>query len=241
LPALFIPLVLWRFGAKFACLPNPPTGDLLNFIIPTMKRIIVVLILSIGAFSLTSATSAQENQNGTRLGRIERKAMKQAQDQAQVNLINELVAKTDFVLEPNQVSGFNVNPALNFVLLSGDTLIFQISSPGDRSRSNNPFTDKTVFGKVTSKSFKTDPKTGYHLLKLNVMTEVGIAFHVDLRIAPNGSATAWISPNNSGGHLDYQGKIVPWEKSIVSVGPESYSLTGFPWYYNPYIVPLADR
>jgi hypothetical protein len=154
--------------------------------------------------------------------------------------VDSLVSSGNFVLEPNQLSGFNVNPVMNFVMLNGDNLIFQTSSPVDRTRANMPYTDKTVKGKITSKKISKDKK-GNSLIKLGVMTEIGIGFRVDLRISPYGNASASVTQNNAAGRLDYSGRIVALDESSVFVGPESFDLTGFPWYYNFYMEAMYGR
>jgi hypothetical protein len=154
--------------------------------------------------------------------------------------VDSLVSSGNFVLEPNQLSGFNVNPVMNFVMLNGDNLIFQTSSPVDRTRANIPFTDKTVKGNITSKKISKS-KNGNSLLKLGVMTDIGVGFRVDLRISPFGNATASVTQNNAAGRLDYSGRIVALDESSVFVGTESFDLAGFPWFYNFYLGAMYGR
>ena len=159
---------------------------------------------------------------------------------ARVTQVNELMKESDFVLEPNQLCGFNVNPATNFVMVAGDVLVFQTSSPADRTRANIPFTDKTVMGRITSEDITLNPK-GYRLIKYRMMTEVGVGFRIDIRISPNGNASASVTQNNGAGRLDYQGTIADRGQSLVSVGAESIDLAGFPWFYNFYRAAFDGR
>jgi hypothetical protein len=197
-----------------------------------MKRKQIAILLGLTFLATALPVQAQDDPAERKLSRTERKELNKEKEIDQIQIVNDVIANSDFVLEPNQISGNNVNPILNFIMVSGDSLIFQTSRPSDRSKSNNRLTDKTVIGKITSRDFKTDPRNGYHKLKLKMMTDVGIGFKVDMSISPAGNATAWISPFNSSGTLDYQGRIVPWEKSDIFIGPESFDLQGFPWYQN---------
>ncbi len=201
----------------------------------------LLMAIMIGGWFATPPSVAQDIPPGKKLSRAEKTALRQKTEDEQMQKVKLLIESSDFVLLPNQVSGNNVNPVMNFIFVTGDTLIFQTSSPYDRAKSSNLLTDKTVVGKITSIAAATTQKNGYNKLKINLMTSVGIGFHIDMNISPFGQATAWIVPNNVAGRLEYQGRIVPWEESDIHIGPESYDLTNFPWYANPYITRWVDR
>lgn len=206
-----------------------------------MKKVWLLFALASMGFVLGPAVSGQVKGSGAEQKRSEKKALKEKNDQALAIQVSDLIAESNFVLEPNTISGNNVNPVMNFILLAGDTLIFQTSKPVDRSKSDNPLTDKTVYGRVTSKVVKSDDSNGYHQFRLKMMTKTGAGFQVDFKVAPNGNATASISSNNHDGRLDYQGRIVSRDESTIWVGTESFDLTGFPWYVNPYVAVGYDR
>jgi hypothetical protein len=229
------------FGAVFVIIFGVPRQYLLNLAVMTMKKIVLLFAMIIGGWALTPVDVAQVISTKGKLSGAEKKALRQKSEAESISRINDLIANLDFVLVPNQVSGNDVNPVMNFIRVSGNSLIFQTSSPVDRTKSNNWMTDKTVMGKVTSKSVKTNPNSGYHLVKLNVMTELGIGFRIDMKISPFGNATASVTTYNSAGNLEYYGRIVPWENSDISIGAESIDLRGFPWYTNPIGVRWVDR
>jgi hypothetical protein len=196
-----------------------------------MKRIFGFSTFVIIAFLFAGFLAAQDNPARSIESRDKKLEQRKKADQARISRVNDLVKENDFVLEPNQLGGFNVNPVTNFVMVAGDLLVFQTSSPVDRTRANIPFTDKTVMGRITSKDIRINSK-GYHLIRYGLMTEVGVGFRVDMRISPTGNATASVTKNNGAGRLDYNGPIVPREQATVSVGAESIDLTGFPWYFD---------
>ncbi len=189
---------------------------------------------------LSQVAPAQDGLSKANLSREERKELRLKSEEEHLRQVDSLVSFGDYVLEPNQLGGFNVNPVMNFVMLNGDNLVFQTSSPVDRSRANFPYTDKTVMGKITSKEISKSKK-GTYLVKLGIMTRTGVGFRIDMRISPNGNATASVTQNNAAGRLDYSGPIVALDESSVYVGSESFDLTGFPWYYNFIMAALYGR
>jgi hypothetical protein len=200
-----------------------------------MKKSLFILVLAFGGLILAPDLHSQTQTPVNKPSRADRKAQKEAREKQQAERVNQMISESDFVLEPNQLSGYNVNPILNFVRLMGDTVIFQTSSPTDRSRLDYPFTDKTVFARILSRKESVSPKSGYHQIDLQLMAATGISFRVVFRISPTGNASASITANNSGGRLEYSGKIVPFEDSGIWTGAESIDLYGFPWYYNRYM------
>ncbi len=207
----------------------------------TMKNLLLLFFMMLGGSAFSPAIVAQDIQYAAKPTHAEKKALRQKSEAESIGRVNDLISNSNFVLVPNQISGNDVNPVMNFIRVSGDSLIFQTSSPVDRTKSNNWMTDKTVMGKVTSRNMITNPKSGYHLVKLNMMTELGIGFRIDMKISPFGNATATVTTYNSGGNLDYHGRIVPWENSDISIGAQSLDLRGFPWYTNPIGVRWVDR
>lgn len=201
----------------------------------------LLVVIMLWGWLAPSAGLAQDIPHGKKLTRAEKTELRKQTEAEEMLKVRQLIKSSDFVLVPNQVSGNNVNPIMNFICISGDTLIFQTSSPFDRAKSNNLLTDKTVVGKITTISTAKNQKNGYSSLKINIMTAVGIGFHIDMKISPFGQATAWIAPNNMAGRLDFQGRIVAMEESDIHIGPESFDLTNFPWYTNPYITRWVDR
>jgi hypothetical protein len=215
--------------------------NFLDFKFLEMKKVWLFFALATMGLVFGPAVSGQVKVPGVDQKKAEKKALKEKNDQALAIKVRDLISESNFVLEPNTISGYNVNPVMNFILLAGDTLIFQTSRPVDRPKSNNPLTDKTVFGRVTSKVVKSDNSKGYHQFRLKMMTRNGVGFQVDMKVAPNGNATASISSNTHEGRLDYQGRIVSRDESSIWVGTESFDLTGFPWYVNPHLPVGYDR
>lgn len=196
-----------------------------------MKTIWMIAVTAACLSLLSQVAPAQVGSSKANLSRAERKELRIKSEEEHLRQVDSLVSYGDYVLEPNQLGGFNVNPVMNFVMLTRDNVVFQTSSPVDRSRANFPYTDKTVIGKITSKEISTSKK-GTYLVKLGMMTQTGVGFRIDLRISPNGNASASVTQNNAAGRLDYSGPIVSLDESSVFVGSESYDLAGFPWYYN---------
>jgi hypothetical protein len=204
-----------------------------------MKTKLFAFVLMMGGLVMSIQLNAQDAVTGKRLSREEKKALKESGDQVKINEVNKLISGPGFVLETNQVSGYQVDPVLNFILISGDTLAFQTST--GFYKSNNPLADKTVMGKITTRKVTTDKKTGYNRINLQAMTEIGKGFRVDIKVSPGGNAVAWVSANNSSGQLEYRGRILSFDDANISVGPESFDLDGFPWFSNTLLKSYQDR
>lgn len=183
-----------------------------------MKTTLITLL----AVLLCCAGYAREQQTTEKkLTRKEKKALREAEEQALFEQSLQAICDSAFVLEAdyaiiNNRANIQVTSHTNFVMVDKDQASVQIAF-NIPSAGLNGLGGITVEGSVSGYKIKTDKK-GSVTLTMNVM---GRGIHASVLIMMyhgSNNATVEVAPNFSSHRLRLSGTLIPFEQSKVFKG-----------------------
>lgn len=180
-----------------------------------MNRIIVIMIVLLGAVAANAQTKAERDAR-----RKEQKRLEAIQDSIDyVKAVNAL-ENTEFVLEADQLqfkrgrSAF-VSSTTNFVSLSDGKAVVQVASY--RGGGPNGLGGITVEGRASNLNIKTSKK-GTVYFSMNV-SGIGISASVRITLYKGGNdASVEVSPNFHSQRITLRGRLLPYSESGVFKG-----------------------
>lgn len=180
-----------------------------------MNRLIVIMIVLLGAIAANAQTKAERDAQ-----RKEQKRLEAVQDS--INHVKAVYAldNMDFVLEADQLifkRGRNafVSSSTNFVSLSDGKAVVQVASY--RGGGPNGLGGVTVEGRASALNIKTDKKGTVHF-SMNV-SGIGISASVRITLYKGSNeASVDVSPNFHSNRITLRGNLVPYSESRVFKG-----------------------
>jgi hypothetical protein len=185
----------------------------------TVSLNIVTLLLIMGFLVI----SLDGNSQSSKPDKQERKALKEAQANANFYFLDSLLASRRFVLEADYLQNkigdmISVSPVLNFVKADGSKGILQTGS--DMLVGYNGTGGVTTEGNTSEWKISGNHKSLIHRVSFNLVSSLGV-FNIDMTVNSDFTATAIIS-NNTSGKLTWRGDLVTIHDSRVFKGMETY-------------------
>ena len=158
-----------------------------------------------------------------KLSRQEKRALEQAQMNANFNAIDTLLQRKTFVIEADYLENkygaqVPVTSVLNFIMLDSTKAILQTGS--NYRTGYNGVGGVTAEGKIQQYKVVKDPKNLSYTVRFSVMTNVGI-FDVFITISSDTTARATIT-GLSRGQLTWDGYFQNLYNSDVYKGQETF-------------------
>jgi hypothetical protein len=184
------------------------------------------IILIVTALFITSAITAQDT---TRVPlskeelKKKRKEEKAAKFEAEYQQTKAIINSKCFVLEANFLSNQRgnrsfVNSLLNFIAIDTTSVTIQVGS--NRGIGYNGVGGITTTGKILDWKLTTNEKSKSTYIRMSVMTSLG-NYDISMDISADGNAYATLT-GITYGQLNFDGKIVPKNESVVYKGTTTY-------------------
>ena len=180
-----------------------------------MKKSIFMLL----AFIMVLSLKAQEQEKTRKEKREEHKQQQIEQQEAIRTMQEQWVENKTFVLEANQVFSkrgdlFQLTPSTNFVYVSGEQAILQLSFNGVIGW--NGVGGITIKGKITKYQYNSDNKNKPISIRMTIQGAEGFQ-DVTMWISGNGNGEAQIT-DIRGNRIRFTGDVVSLKDSRVFIG-----------------------
>lgn len=180
------------------------------------------LVIGIMALFLATNISTQEIKKDTltkEQTRLLKKQKKEAELKIQYDSISQILDSKQFVLEADFLDNLRgrriyVTSTLNFIEVDTTRSVIQIGSVSGIGY--NGVGGVTADGQITSWKLEKNEKKKTFYLEMSVLSNIGI-YDIYMNINADGKADATLSGLRYG-RLEFDGKIVPIEESIIFKG-----------------------
>lgn len=178
-----------------------------------MKTAFLFIVVLFLANELSAQQNTQQNEDSSKASKKEKREAaltQQFQEKAALVESKRFVLEADFLInkEGEQIS---VSSVLNFIMVDSNMAVIQVGS--NVGLGPNGSGGITAKGNITSWDVDKNEKKKSVNVRMNVNTSLGF-FSVSMFIPAGNNTTAKLSPAT----LDFVGKLVPLEKSIVYEG-----------------------